>query len=218
MYNGGKSRNSSLSASRSLAVDFVWLDATHAASMWSAAAIITSGDIISVVMARTIPVSAMPHDLLVWHKVRLDRPLHPTMDAAVLAVTELVIVCVWRISQDTTNTISRWRSGIVIETLCLARSLRAKALIVGLFDLVSHEGRQHGASFRLQGAFIELPCQGLDAKRSSPLPDREEARVRSGARKLRSPHAAFSSSREVCCIQPSQLSTTSNTLMLLKQR
>jgi hypothetical protein len=58
MYNGSKSCYSSLSASRSLAVDFVWLDAAHAASMWSAAAIITSGDIISVVMARTIPTSA----------------------------------------------------------------------------------------------------------------------------------------------------------------
>jgi hypothetical protein len=50
MYHGSISISSSTSSSRSLADDFVWLDATHAATMCSAASIIMSGETFSPLM------------------------------------------------------------------------------------------------------------------------------------------------------------------------
>src|SRR6516225_5325288 len=55
MYEGSSASSVSISASRSAAVDFAWLDTIHAARIWSAASIITSGETISPPTQLSIP-------------------------------------------------------------------------------------------------------------------------------------------------------------------
>jgi hypothetical protein len=67
--------------------------------------IITPADIISVVMARTIPGCPLPRPAISLSGAKLEWiGLYSRLwNAALLAITEFVIVCSRRISQDTTD-------------------------------------------------------------------------------------------------------------------
>src|SRR6516225_10030838 len=90
MYEGSSASSVSISASRSAAVDFAWLDAIHAARIWSAASIITSGETISPPTQMSIRLDPDLKDILQELANAEDRSLNSYISRALRKHVEAI--------------------------------------------------------------------------------------------------------------------------------